>query len=155
MNGTQPFGGQAGLDYILLNYHHGLFSTTGFFPINAVLGILQASLVGQLQCGRPRFNPWIGKNLQRREELPTPVFLPGEFHGLWGRRESDMTERLSQFTGIFQQVQITEGDITAETQLLSQQKPQGHSLHKAYVQLECVGHFILWFSTLVYTKMGV
>ena len=32
------------------------------------------------------------------EGLPTPVFWPGEFHGLhspWGRRESDMTERLS------------------------------------------------------------
>ena len=36
--------------------------------------------------------PW------RRERLPTPVFWPGEFHGLyspWGRKESDMTERLS------------------------------------------------------------
>ena len=30
--------------------------------------------------------------------LPTPVLWPGEFHGLygpWGRKESDMTERLS------------------------------------------------------------
>ena len=28
--------------------------------------------------------------------VPTPVFWPGEFHGLyspWGRKESDMTER--------------------------------------------------------------
>ena len=34
----------------------------------------------------------------RRERLPTPVFWPGEFHGLyspWGCKESDMTERLS------------------------------------------------------------
>ena len=34
----------------------------------------------------------------RREWLPTPVFLPGEFHGLyspWGRKESEVTERLS------------------------------------------------------------
>ena len=33
-----------------------------------------------------------------RERLPTPVFQPGEFHGLyspWGRKESDTTERLS------------------------------------------------------------
>ena len=33
-----------------------------------------------------------------RERLPTPVFWPGEFHGLyspWGQEESDMTERLS------------------------------------------------------------
>ena len=30
--------------------------------------------------------------------LPTPVFWPGEFHGLnspWGRKESDMTEQVS------------------------------------------------------------
>ena len=39
----------------------------------------------------------------RREGQPTPVFLPGELHGLrslagyspWDRKESDTTERLS------------------------------------------------------------
>ena len=33
-----------------------------------------------------------------KERLPTPVFWPEEFHGLyspWGRKELDMTERLS------------------------------------------------------------
>ena len=43
--------------------------------------------------------PW------RREWLPTPVFLPGEFQGLrspvgyspWGHKESDTTERLTLF----------------------------------------------------------
>ena len=37
-------------------------------------------------------DPW------RREMLPTPVFWPGEFHGLygpWGHKESDTTEPLS------------------------------------------------------------
>ena len=37
-------------------------------------------------------DPW------RSEQLPTPVFWPGEFHGLyspWGHKESDMIERLS------------------------------------------------------------
>ena len=36
--------------------------------------------------------PW------RRERLPTPVFRPGEFQGLyspWGHKESHMTEQLS------------------------------------------------------------
>ena len=28
-----------------------------------------------LQCRRPGFNPWAGKNPWRRERLPTPVFL--------------------------------------------------------------------------------
>ena len=53
-----------------------------------------------LQCGRPPFNPWVGKIPWRRERLPTPVFWPGEFHGLyssWGCKESDMTEQLSEF----------------------------------------------------------
>ena len=51
-----------------------------------------------LQCGRPGFDPWDGKVSWRRERLPTPVFWPGEFHGLcspWGHEESDATERLS------------------------------------------------------------
>ena len=51
-----------------------------------------------LQCRRPGFDPWIGKIAWRRERLPSPVFWPGEFHGLynpWCRKESDMTERLT------------------------------------------------------------
>ena len=34
------------------------------------------------QCGRPGFDPWVGKTSWRRERQPTPVFCPGEFHGL-------------------------------------------------------------------------
>ena len=37
--------------------------------------------------------PGLGRS--PREQLPTPVFWPGEFHGLyspWGHKESDMTE---------------------------------------------------------------
>ena len=30
----------------------------------------------------PGFDPWVGKIPWRRERLPTPVFWPGEFHGL-------------------------------------------------------------------------
>ena len=48
--------------------------------------------------GSGRF-PW------RRERLPTPVFWPGEFHGLygpWGHKESDTTERPS-LTQIYMQ----------------------------------------------------
>ena len=55
-----------------------------------------------LQCGRPRFDPWVGKIPWRRKWQPMPVFLPRESHGWrslvgyspWGRKESDMTERL-------------------------------------------------------------
>ena len=48
-----------------------------------------------LQCGRPGFDLWVGKIPWRRERLPTPVFWPGKFPGLyrpWGLKESDKTE---------------------------------------------------------------
>ena len=41
-----------------------------------------------LQCRRPGFDPWVGKIPWRRERLPTPVFWPGEFHGLYGDTKS-------------------------------------------------------------------
>ena len=55
-----------------------------------------------LQCGRPGFDPWVGKIPWRRKWQSTPVFLPGESHGRrslvgyspQGRKESDTTERL-------------------------------------------------------------
>ena len=53
-----------------------------------------------LQSRRPRFHPWVRKIPWKKEWLPTPVFLPGRFHGqkslegysLWSGKESDMTE---------------------------------------------------------------
>ena len=60
------------------------------------------SLVAQLVKNPPAlwesgFNPWVGKIPWRRERLPTPVFWPGEFPGLynpWGYKESD-TDRVT------------------------------------------------------------
>ena len=46
------------------------------------------------------FNPWVGKIPWRRERLPTSIFWPGEFHGLYrplGHKESDITEQLSYY----------------------------------------------------------
>ena len=34
-----------------------------------------------LRDRRPRFDSWVGKIPWRREWLPTPIFLSGEFHG--------------------------------------------------------------------------
>ena len=55
------------------------------------------------QCRRHkrfRFDPWVGKTPWRRKWQPTPLSLPGEFHGQcslvgyspWGRKDSDTTE---------------------------------------------------------------
>ena len=41
--------------------------------------------------------PWVGKIPWGRGRLPTPVFWPGELHGLynpWSRKELDMAEQL-------------------------------------------------------------
>ena len=41
--------------------------------------------------------PGLGTSPGEEKRLPTPVFWPGEFHGLyspWGHKESDRTERL-------------------------------------------------------------
>ena len=54
-----------------------------------------AQLVKDLPAmGRPGLDPWVRKIPWRREWLPTPIFLSGEFHGQnslggyssWGRR---------------------------------------------------------------------
>ena len=34
-----------------------------------------------LQCERPGFDPWVGKNPWRRKWQPTPVLLPWKSHG--------------------------------------------------------------------------
>ena len=80
----------------------GLGRSTGErigYPLQYSWASLVAQLVkNRLQCGRPRFDPWVGKIPWRRERLPTPVFWAGEFHGLyspWSSKESDRTEQLS------------------------------------------------------------
>ena len=70
----------------------------------------QASLVAQLVKNLPAMQetwvwiPGLGRSpgedpwVRKIPWLPTPVFWPGEFHGLyspWGCKESDTTERLS------------------------------------------------------------
>ena len=61
------------------------FHTLGFFFFfSAALRLLRTSLVAQLVClqdRRPWFSSWLWKIPWRKEWQPTPVFLPGEFHG--------------------------------------------------------------------------
>ena len=55
---------------------------------------------------RHGFELWVKKILWRREWLPTPVFLPGKFHGQrslvgyspWGHKELNMTENTHTHT---------------------------------------------------------
>ena len=49
------------------------------------------------QCGKPGFDPWIGKNPWRWERLPTLVFWPGEFHGLYSHGVTNSQTKLNDF----------------------------------------------------------
>ena len=92
------------------NIFLSLFCTLALSTITVLLMPTWASLEAQmvknrLQCGRPWFDPLVGKISWRRERLFTAAFLPGEFHGQrslagyspWGHKESDTTERLSLY----------------------------------------------------------
>ena len=46
---------------------------------------------------RPGFNPWVGKIPWRREQLPTPVFWPGEFHDCTFHGVARRWTRMSNF----------------------------------------------------------
>ena len=69
-----------------------------------VLGFTGGSEVKNLPaCRRPGCSPWVRKIPWRREWVPTPLFLPGEFHGqrslegysLQDPKELDIIERLT------------------------------------------------------------
>ena len=92
--------------------------------IKEIYGITQASecshwtsLVAQMAKNLPAVQEiwvqsWVGKIPWRRERLPTPVFWPGEFHGLcspWGHKESDTTEPLS-LSGHLLQLKLIHND---------------------------------------------
>ena len=55
-------------------------------------------------CWRQEFNPWVGKIPWSGRWQPTPVSLPGKFHGQrslagyspWGHKVSDTTEQMRQ-----------------------------------------------------------
>ena len=93
MNGLFTSGGQsigASASALVLPMNIQVSSPLGGFPCGSA-GKECACNVRDLGSipGLGRF-PW------RRESLPTPVFWPGEFHGLygpWDHKELDTTER--------------------------------------------------------------
>ena len=67
---------------------------------NVLMVALMVKNLPAMQEPQVRSLGWIGKIPWRKEWQPTPIFLPGEFHGQrslagyspWGRKELDMTE---------------------------------------------------------------
>ena len=82
------------------------------------------------------FNRWVRKIPWRRERLPTLVFRPGEFHGLyspWSYKELDTTERLSlSFRILYGYIEIQEAyffslfSVFVKLQMKSLCMKQGH-----------------------------
>ena len=84
-----------GWDSLTQRHLFRLFSVSLGFPSTLMVKHLPAMQETQVQS-------WVKKIPWRREWQPTPVFLPGEFHGqrslaptVHGVSESDMTERLT------------------------------------------------------------
>ena len=73
----------------------GTYTGEGY-PLQYSWAFLVAQLVKNLTA---RWETWVRSPgwevVWRRERLPTPVFWPGEFHGLsslWGHKELDTSE---------------------------------------------------------------
>ena len=83
----------------------------------------------------PGFHPWVGKIPWRRERLSTPVFWPGEFHGLyspWDCKESDKTEWLLlsvQFSSVAQSCPTLCGPMSIPGLPVSHQLPEFTQTH--------------------------
>ena len=89
-------------------------------PLSLPSQITWASLVAQPVKNLPAMQEtWVqslgGKIPWSREQLPTLIFWPGEFHGLcspWGHKESETTEQVSlSFTFPL----ILEGNLVSQT----------------------------------------
>ena len=67
------------------------------YPLQYSWASLVAQLVKESACNAGDLDliPGLGRSPGEGNKLPTPVFWPGEFHGLyslWSRKELDMTE---------------------------------------------------------------
>ena len=85
--------------------HQGRKVAPGILPSSSgSVFLFYSNLVDQTVRNLPamwetRIDPWVGKMPWRRQWQPSPVFLPGEFHGQssragyspWGCKESDTT----------------------------------------------------------------
>ena len=105
----------------LLCFSHNLFKTplmkngsslgSNKAMVFRILGFPSGSAGKESTCNvGAGFNPWVGKIPWRRERLPTPLFQPGEFHGLYTvRGAANMTEQLSlSFRILYGYIEIQE-----------------------------------------------
>ena len=89
--------------------------------------------------------PGLERSPCRTERQPTPVFWPGEFHGLyspWGRKESETTEQLSlHFTSLVTEQQQISSFPFCVPFFLSMSSPRHLETQRAKV----AACFLPWF----------
>jgi len=96
--------------YFHFCYHCHLTSCPNHFIFNLYISELPwwlRRLTVCLQCGRPRFNPWIWKISWRRKWQPTPVFLPGKSHGQKSLVGHNWATSLTLISGPYSYVYLT------------------------------------------------
>ena len=105
MSGWMNWGGE-------IQRHQDYFRAHREFRIEKLYSRWHSGKESTCQCRRCRrcqFGPWVEKIPWRRKWQPTPVSLPGKFHGQripvghspWGLKESDLTEWLTLSLFIF------------------------------------------------------
>ena len=85
--------------WTLTSYH-----INKIYPTRKCLGFPCDSTGKESACNVGDLGSIPGLGRSPGEGIPTPVFWPGEFHGLyspWGHKESDMTEQISLSENIF------------------------------------------------------
>ena len=95
LNGTQTFIQSLHLLKPLFSRNNTGYSKDEGYPGGSVV----KNHLPIQESWRATFSPWVGKIPWRRKWQPTPVFLPGKFHGQrslagyspWGHKESDTT----------------------------------------------------------------
>ena len=85
--------------WTLTSYH-----INKIYPTRKCLGFPCDSVGKESTCNAGDLGSIPGLGRSPGEGIPTPVFWPGEFHGLyspWDHKESDMTEQISLSENIF------------------------------------------------------
>ena len=71
----EHWGGCVFVNYGFLRVYMPRSGIAGSYGRSPAEGFPEADKKIRLQCRRPGFDPWVGKIPQRRDTLPTPVFL--------------------------------------------------------------------------------
>ena len=122
--------------FVIIVNGYIIFCYVGIYSWASIWLALISNVI--LKCGRPGFDPWVEKIPWRRKWQPTPVLLPGKFHGWrilvgyspWGLKELDTTEQL-HIIDIDLKIQLfsTKSDIK---ELCKNVKQQHFSLRKVF-----------------------